>query len=98
MDPALLAPPLSSVVDTNSEAFRRNRRDLLEQLATLDELLDRAAAGGGPQAMERLRSRGKLPIRERIGNVLDPDSPFLEISPLAGYDSDYALGGGMVVG
>jgi acetyl-CoA carboxylase carboxyltransferase component len=48
--------------------------------------------------MQRLRQRGKLPIRERIAAVLDPDSPFLEISPLAGYGSDYALGGGMVVG
>jgi acetyl-CoA carboxylase carboxyltransferase component len=48
--------------------------------------------------MDRMRSRGKLPIRERIANVLDPDSPFLEISPLAGYGSDYTLGGGMVVG
>lgn len=48
--------------------------------------------------MERLRSRHKLPIRERIANVLDADSPFLEISALAAYDSDYTLGGGMVVG
>ena len=48
--------------------------------------------------MARLRSRGKMPIRERIANVLDPDSPFLEISPLAGYNSDYVIGGGMVVG
>ncbi len=48
--------------------------------------------------MERLRSRGKLPIRERIANVLDPDSPFLEISGLAGYGSDYKIGGGLVVG
>ena len=45
-----------------------------------------------------MRSRGKMPIRERIANVLDPDSPFLEISALAGYGSDYTIGGGMVVG
>jgi acetyl-CoA carboxylase carboxyltransferase component len=45
-----------------------------------------------------MRSRGKLPVRERIANVLDPDSPFLEISALAGYDSDYTIGGGMVMG
>ena len=86
------------MVDTTTEAFRKNRDDMLEQLAVLDDLLDQAEAGGGPQAMERMRSRGKMPIRERIANVLDPDSPFLEISPLAGYDSDYAIGGGMIVG
>jgi acetyl-CoA carboxylase carboxyltransferase component len=94
----LLAPPLPSAVDTGSEAFARNRADLLEQLAEIDELLDQADAGGGPERTARLRSRGKLPIRERIANALDPDTPFLEISPLAAYKSDYTMGGGMVVG
>jgi acyl-CoA carboxylase subunit beta len=95
---SLLAPPLRSTIDTGSEAFARNRCDMLEQLEVIDRLLDEAEAGGGPAAMDRMRSRGKLPIRERIANVLDPDSPFLEISALAGYRSDYAIGGGMVVG
>jgi acetyl-CoA carboxylase carboxyltransferase component len=96
--PTPLAPPLSSRLDTTSEQFQRNRADMLEQLAVIDGLLDEAEAGGGQKAMDRMRSRNKLPVRERIANVLDPDSPFLEISALAGYDSDYALGGGMVVG
>jgi acetyl-CoA carboxylase carboxyltransferase component len=86
------------MVDTTSEAFRKNRDDMLEQLAVIDDLLDQAEAGGGPDSMARLRSRGKMPIRERIAAVLDPDSPFLEISPLAAYDSDYVIGGGMIVG
>jgi acetyl-CoA carboxylase carboxyltransferase component len=98
MSRPLLAPPLPSSLDTASEAFQRNRVDTADQLGELSELLDQAEAGGGPAAMERMRSRGKLPIRERIANVLDPDSPFLEISPLAAYGSDYTLGGGMVVG
>ena len=98
MQRTLLAPPLRSPLDTTSEQFQQNRNDILEQLAVIDELLDQAEAGGGPKAMERMRSRGKLPVRERIANALDPDSPFLEISALAGYDSDYAIGGGMVVG
>ena len=95
---SILAPPLRSSLDTAGEAFRRNRSDVLEQLAVVDRLLDEAEAGGGPASMERMRSRGKLPIRERIAAVLDPDSPFLEISALAGYGSDYVVGGGMVVG
>ena len=94
----LLAPPLPSKLDTGSEAFARNRADMLEHLEVIDELLDEAEAGGGPEAMDRMRSRDKMPIRERIGHVLDPDSPFLEISPLAGYDSSYTVGGGFVVG
>jgi acyl-CoA carboxylase subunit beta len=95
---ALLAPPLPSSLDTGSEQFRKNRDDVLEQLAVIDALLDQAEAGGGPKAMERMRQRGKLPVRERIANVLDPDTPFYEVTPLAAYDSDYAMGGGMVVG
>jgi acetyl-CoA carboxylase carboxyltransferase component len=93
-----LALPLASSVDVGSDAFRRNRDDMLEQLAEMERLLDGVEAGGGPRAMERLRQRGKLPIRERIANALDPDTPFLEISPLAAYGSDYTIGGGMVVG
>ncbi len=98
MAPTLLAPPLTSSVDTGGDAFAQNRTDMVDALQVIDGLLDQAEAGGGPAAMDRMRSRGKLPIRERIANVLDPDSPFLEISALAGYGSDYALGGGMVVG
>ncbi len=98
MDRTLLAPPLPSSVATSSESFAKNRADMLDQLQVIDELLDEAEAGGGEKAMARMRSRGKLPVRERIANVLDPDTPFLEISALAGYDSDYTIGGGMVVG
>ena len=98
MKRTLLAPPLASRLDTSSEQFHRNVADMLEQLAVIDGLLDEAEAGGGQKAMDRMRSRGKLPVRERIANVLDPDCPFLEISALAGYDSDYAMGGGMVMG
>ncbi|HEY4947603.1 MAG TPA: carboxyl transferase domain-containing protein, partial [Acidimicrobiales bacterium] len=98
MKQALLAPPVPSSLDTASAQYVQNRADMLEQLAVIDDLLDQAEAGGGPRAMERMRSRGKLPVRERIAHVLDPDSPFLEISPLAAYDSDYTIGGGMVVG
>jgi acetyl-CoA carboxylase carboxyltransferase component len=93
-----LAAPLRTAVDHADEVFRANREDMLEQIAEIDRLLDEAAAGGGPDRTDRLRKRGKLPIRERIAAVLDRGSPFLEISPLAGYDSDYTIGGGMVVG
>jgi acetyl-CoA carboxylase carboxyltransferase component len=98
MKQVLLAPPLVSSVNTASDEYQKNRADMLEQLGVINDLLDQAEAGGGERAMERMRSRGKLPVRERIAQVLDPDSPFLEISALAGYDSDYTIGGGMVVG
>ena len=98
MKQVLLAPALVSKLDPASELFLKNRADMLEQLATVDALLDEAEAGGGAKAMDRMRSRNKMPVRERIALVLDPDSPFLEISALAGYGSDYAMGGGMIVG
>lgn len=96
--PSLLAPPIDSRLDSGSEMFVTNRDDMLEQIEVIEDLLADAYAGGGQRATERLRSRGKMPIRERIANVLDPDTPFLEISPLAGYGSEYQVGGGMVVG
>ncbi|MDG2262006.1 MAG: carboxyl transferase domain-containing protein, partial [Actinomycetota bacterium] len=98
MERTLLAPPLQSHVDKSSEAYQQNRADMLEQLDVIDELLVEAEGGGGEASIARMRSRGKMPVRERVANVLDPDSPFLEISALAGYDSDYTVGGGMLLG
>src|ERR1700677_4782279 len=98
MKPALLAPPLASSLDTSSAQFRKNRDDMLEQLAVIDDLLDQAEAGGGEKAMERMRSRGKLSVRERIRSFLDPDTSFLEISAVAGYGSHYTIGASIIVG
>lgn len=89
---------LRSTISLSDADFQKNRDDMLEQLAVIDELNAEAAAGGGPKATERLRSRGKLPVRERIQLLLDPDSPFYEISSLAAYTSNYAVGGGLVMG
>jgi len=98
MLPSLLAPPLSSSLNTRTPEFAENRTSMLEKLDVIDELLEEAEAGGGPAHHERLAKRGKLPVRERIALALDPDSPFLEISSLAGYNSDYAVGGGAMLG
>jgi acetyl-CoA carboxylase carboxyltransferase component len=98
MRPPLLAPPIRSSLDTRSEGFDRNRAAMLEKLEEIDQLLDEAEAGGGPASHERLAKRGKLPVRERLALALDPDSPFLELSSLAGYNSSYAVGGGAVMG
>jgi acyl-CoA carboxylase subunit beta len=94
----LLGPPVVSNLDTRSANYTTNREQVLAMLAEIDRLLEEAAAGGGPKAHARLKERGKLPVRERIALALDPDSPFLEISPLAAYDSDYTIGGGAVIG
>ena len=92
------ARPLTSSLDTRGEQFRRNRADMLELLDVVNEQLAKAAEGGGPRSHARLRDRGKLPIRERVALVLDRDSPYLEISPLAAWGSDFAVGGGVMTG
>ena len=91
-------PALESNLDVSSEAFEKNRADMQDLLETMNGLLAEAAEGGGPEATARLRSRNKMPIRERITHVLDRDSPFLEISPLAAWRSPFAVGSGFVVG
>ena len=92
------ARPLPSTIDVRSDQFKQNRTDMEEMLAVLAELYQQAAAGGGTKSHERLRARGKMAVRERILLALDRDSPFLEISPLAAWGSDYAVGSGMVLG
>ena len=91
-------PALESSLDVSSEEFEKNRADMQDLLETMNGLLAEAAEGGGPEATARLRSRNKMPIRERIAHVLDRDSPFLEISPLAAWRSSFAVGSGFVVG
>ena len=69
-------------------------------VADLREQLARVAQGGGERARERHTERGKLLPRERVDRLLDPGSPFLELSPLAahGLYDDEAPGAGIVTG
>jgi acyl-CoA carboxylase subunit beta len=85
-------------IDTNSETFRANREAMGALLHELDAQLALARAGGGERSVARHQKRGKLLVRERIELLLDPDSPFLELSPLSGWGTDYAVGGGLVTG
>ncbi len=89
---------LQSTLDVRSEAFQQNRDDMQEALDVLDKLQAEASEGGGPEAMARLASRNKMPIRERVARALDPDTPFLEISSVAAWRSPFAVGSGFVLG
>ena len=89
---------LRSSVDPASSEFIANREAMLAKLAELDAEHAKAIAGGGPKYTERHHQRGKLLPRARIEMLLDPDSPFLELSPLAGWGSDYQVGASLVVG
>ena len=93
-----LAPIIKSNLDTNSEEFSQNKEMMLDKISFLDELLDKAKLGGGKHHHERLAKRGKMPVRERVFNLLDPDTPFLEIAPFAAYGTEFTVGGGCVCG
>ncbi|MGW4523596.1 acyl-CoA carboxylase subunit beta [Amycolatopsis sp. NPDC004378] len=89
---------LRSTVDTRAAEFGANREAMLEKLAEIDAEQAKAVAGGGEKYVERHRKRGKLLARERIELLLDQDSPFLELSPLAAWGTDYRVGASLVTG
>ena len=89
---------LRSMLDARSGQFTDNRTAMLAKLAELGTEHAKAVAGGGEQYRKRHRQRGKLLARERIELLLDPDSPFLELSPLAGWGSEFAVGASVVTG
>jgi acetyl-CoA carboxylase carboxyltransferase component len=91
-------PVIPDRVDRAGDTFRDNREAMLGWLAELDEQLGRARAGGGEKYVTRHRERGKLLARERIELLLDRDAPFLELSPLAAWGTEYAVGASLVTG
>ncbi|MDE3087129.1 MAG: acyl-CoA carboxylase subunit beta, partial [Acidobacteriota bacterium] len=91
-------PALSSSLDAGSDTYRANRGAMAGALAEVEEQLALARLGGGERYVERHRRRGKLLAHERIEMLLDPDSPFLELCPLAGWGTQYAVGASLVSG
>jgi acetyl-CoA carboxylase carboxyltransferase component len=89
---------LSSALDTRGEQYRANRTASLAVLAQLEEQLDLARAGGGQRYADRHRDRGRLLARERIELLLDRDAAFLELSPLAAWGTEFAVGASVVSG
>ena len=75
-----------------------HREAMLEKLAALDAEHAKAVAGGGEKQVARHHARGKLLPRERIELLIDEGSAFLELSPLAGWGSDFTVGASVVTG
>jgi len=91
---------LASQTDPRSDAFRANLAHHRRALSVLAERTERVRLGGGEAQLKRHRERGKLPVRERVGTLIDAGSPFLELSPLAAwglYDGE-APSAGVVTG
>src|SRR5919201_252152 len=91
---------LTSGVDRADPEFQENDRHNRALLCALRRRLERVRAGGGEAAVARQRERGKLLPRERIDLVRDPDTAFLELSPLAAEElyQGAAPGAGIVTG
>ena len=99
----LHSPPmeiLPSAIDTRSETYRENEAHHRKLAQELKKRLAAARQGGGEKYRERHSHQGKLFVRDRIDRLLDPGSPFLELSPLAAWEmyEGEAPGAGLVTG
>ncbi|KAF4526142.1 hypothetical protein B566_EDAN012453 [Ephemera danica] len=81
-----IAAVIGTEVDKSSPEFRENDTHMRQLVTELRENITRIVRGGGEKAIERHRSKGKLLARERIDMLLDPGSPFLELSQLAAHN------------
>ncbi|HAG91403.1 MAG TPA: methylcrotonoyl-CoA carboxylase [Bdellovibrionales bacterium] len=91
---------LSSQIQKGSPAFKENEQSMKALTQKLYERLEEVKKGGGAKAVERHKSRGKQTARERIQNLIDPGTEFLEFSALAAdemYNGE-APGAGIVTG
>ena len=93
-------PQIESKINTRSAEFIENTKNLQLQLDDLRQKLEQTAKGGSEEARAKHVGRGKLLPRDRVNQLIDPGSPFLELSPLAAhgmYNGD-APGAGIITG
>ncbi|TDO18088.1 acetyl-CoA carboxylase carboxyltransferase component [Mycobacterium sp. BK086] len=91
-------PALSTEVDTASPAYLSNLEAQSAAVAALNEQLELVAAGGGPRYVQRHHERGRLLARERIELLVDRDGPFMELSALAAWGTEFNVGAAIVTG
>ncbi|MDQ0144039.1 carboxyl transferase domain-containing protein, partial [Cupriavidus necator] len=91
---------IETKLNARSESFRTNAQAMQALVADLQEKIAKLAEGGGADARAKHLSRGKLLPRERVQQLLDPGTPFLELSQLAAYDmyENAAPGAGIITG
>ena len=96
--------PITQTLETSlspqSEAFKENTQAMLAMVEEWRQKREQIELGGGPKAIERHKSRGKLTARERIAGLIDPGTTFLELSTFAAYQmyGGQAPGAGIVTG
>ena len=77
---------LKTKIDIQSNEFKSNREAFLKLLNEYKTILKENTKGGSERAVKKHKDRGKLLARERIDLLIDPNTPFLELSPLAAYN------------
>ena len=77
---------LPTSIDKTSASYRENAAQMADLMAKMSSLHTKIEAGGPPKAREKHIERGKMLPRDRITALLDPSTPFLELSSLAGHD------------
>ena len=85
---------LKSKLNTRSQQFQTNRTEMLKLIEELEKNLEKSRFQGKDKHIDRARKRGKMLARERLELVLDKDSPFLELLPLAGMLQKGGFGAG----
>jgi 3-methylcrotonyl-CoA carboxylase beta subunit len=93
-------PQITPKLNSRSEEFKSNAAAMRALVDDLNAQLTKIAQGGGESARAKHVGRGKLLPRQRVEMLLDPDTPFLEIAPLAALDMyrNDAPGAGMIAG
>lgn len=79
-------PVIKSKINTRAQDFSDNEQHMQDEVSALREVCQKIKLGGGSARQERHKSKGKLLARERINQLLDPGSAFLEIGQLAAHD------------
>ena len=85
---------MQSKINTNGAQYKANRAGMLEYIEQLEKHMEGSRFQGKEKHITRARKRGKLLARERLELVLDKDSPFLELLPLAGLNTKGGFGAG----
>ncbi len=91
---------LSSKINPQAADFKKNKAHHQQLIEELKAKISTAHEGGGAEARKKHESRGKLFVHDRVAKLLDPGTPFLELSPLAanGLYENNAPGAGVVTG
>ena len=84
--------PFKSAIKTNKASYKENYAEMEKLVLELHQQLKNSQVQGTEASIARARKRGKFLARERIALLLDKDSPFLELMPLAGLTHEGGFG------